>query len=430
MRKYIFFLGKNKREAPVENKPEPAAAPLTNGFEHQTEEPKPVPEKPVKLASPAKKESTAPPKEKKSHESGKEKSNKKKKNEIDLVQNLVNDGISVDFLIPVLNQAELTRNEIQFLIDFLLNKQQDTLVDHSEWSEGRGDVLIKMKKQLTEKEKALQEEQENGLGLQKKINDLRNDITAQRLQFNVTIKAQAEDINIKKNEIQNLASEIQYLKDKFGAEKQAMSVQYQQLQTKIIQEKKANNPELFQQLTETNAALSSELATKNVLITELKDQFQQHKFQINEEAMKQRAEYEHLIRIKDQEVHALRQRLQELTQREAEFGAINEENQRLRVDLLHKEDLDLKKKQFEIEQLKQQIDQMAKAAHHDDANKVEIRNLQNALDSSVKETNEYKKVIDDLNKQINDLQSSVNSYSAKNTEQLKQVSSFYIINVC
>lgn len=433
---YFSIQGRNKRDTAIEVKEE---SPLMNGYEsHQ--QPEKVIEKPTKPSSPAKKEAAAPQhhKEKKSNDTGKEKANKKKKNEIDLVQNLVNerDGISVDFLIPVLNQAELTRNEIQFIIDFLLNKQQDTLVDHSEWSEGRGDVLIKIKKQLNEKEKSLQEEQENGLALQKKINDLRNDITAQRLQFNVTIKSQAEEINMKKLEIQNLTSEIQYIKDKFNADKQTMSVQLQQLKGKLIQEKNTNSPELLsqlQQLTETNAALNSEVAGKNSLITELKEQFQQHQFQINDETMKKMseyenkyAEYEHLFRLKDQELHALRQRLQELTSREADFVAINEENQRLRVDLLHKEDIEgrLKKKQFENEQLKQQIEQQTKASHHDDANKVEIRNLQNALDSSIKESNECKKIIEDLNGQINDLQSSVHSYSAKSTEHLKQVSTY------
>lgn len=421
--------GKNKREV-VEVKEEVA---MVNGFVSKAE--KIAQDKPQNLpSSPVKKESVTlnqnHPKERKSNESGGKDKSKKKKTEVDLVQSLLDerDGLSVDFLVPLLSQAELTRNEIQLLIDFLLNKQQDTTVDHLEWSEGRGDVLIKLKKQLNEKDKALQQEVENSAAIQKKVNDLRNDITAQRLQFNVTIKSQAEDINAKKQEIQTLTAEIQYLKEKYLNEKQTMTVQLQQMQKQLIQEKKTNNPDLLtqlQQLTETNTNLNSDLVGQNVIISELKEKFQQHQFQVNEEAMKKIsefeqkcAEYECVFRGKEADLLKFHQdmstkHIQELSKRDEETHRLMKENDKL-------EGL-IKMKNYEIEQIKQQLDQQAKAAHHEDANKVEMRNLQNALDSSMKESKEYKKINGDLTAQIRELNGSVAGFSAKNVEQSKQV---------
>lgn len=83
----------------------------------------------------------------------KDKSNKKKKNEL-ITQQLaaeVHDAVNVQSLVRILGKADLPRNDIQILIDFLLNKQQDTLTkDPSEWNDP-SDPLQKLKKQLQEK---------------------------------------------------------------------------------------------------------------------------------------------------------------------------------------------------------------------------------------------------------------------------------------
>lgn len=45
------------------------------------------------------------------------------------------DGINVSLLEPLVRKAELSRSEIQILIDLLLNKQQGSAVGNSEWIE-------------------------------------------------------------------------------------------------------------------------------------------------------------------------------------------------------------------------------------------------------------------------------------------------------
>lgn len=90
-------------------------------------------------------------------QTNKDKSNKKKKNEL-ITQQLaaeVQDAANVQSLVRILGKADLPRNDIQILIDFLLNKQQDTLTkDPSEWNDP-SDPLQKLKKQLLEKENQL-----------------------------------------------------------------------------------------------------------------------------------------------------------------------------------------------------------------------------------------------------------------------------------
>lgn len=74
----------------------------------------------------------------------------------------------------------------------------------------------------------------------------------------------------------------------------------------------------------------------------------------------------------------------------------------------------MQRQSFEIEQLKKQLSDQQ--YHTDESNKIEIRNLQNALDSSKKEVeahrvvvNDYKTKFDDLNKQLTESKQLTNS---------------------
>jgi predicted RNase H-like nuclease (RuvC/YqgF family) len=67
----------------------------------------------------------------------------------------------------------------------------------------------------------------------------------------------------------------------------------------------------------------------------------------------------------------------------------------------------LQRQTSEVDQLKQQINEHHQNNHAEENSKIEIRNLQNALDSSKKELeaqkvlmSDYKKKLDDLNKQL------------------------------
>jgi ribosome-binding protein 1 len=158
-------------------------------------------------------------------------------------------------LIRSLGKAELTRNQIQILIDFLLNKQQDTVAkEPTEWSEGKTDVLQKLKKQLSEKEEQLRNEQASLLALTAKLKELRNEYNTEKSQFNATLKAHIEEIHAKNLEIRNLSQT-------HVAEKQSLSLQFQQIQQKYlkIQQMKDENLKTIQQLTESNNCLQQQI---------------------------------------------------------------------------------------------------------------------------------------------------------------------------
>lgn len=362
----------------------------------------------------------------------KEKTNRKKKNDLDLVK-MMAEGISVNYLIQKLDQAEFTRSEIQILIDYLLNKQQDTItVEHSEWSESKTDVLQKLKKQLAEKEKSLQDEQEASIAVYAKLRELRADFNSERAQFNAQLKAQIEEISTKKSEISNILAEKQFVTDKLTAEKQTLTVQIQQIQSKLIQMKEQSSQDAIQQIqqiTESNQILQNELIAKNSMIKELND-YQNFAKDEKFDLEKKLVDYETIIRQKDEQTMFLEQELNNFRQRVQEIAVFESENQRLRSDI---EKL-YTRHQYEIEQFKQKLTEQTKSVHLDETNKVEMRNLQNALDSSRaelnsnrSETNDYKNTINELQTQIKELKLNLLNFNQKSDEQLKQVSELSLI---
>lgn len=79
----------------------------------------------------------------------------------------------------------------------------------------------------------------------------------------------------------------------------------------------------------------------------------------------------------------------------------------------------MQRQTFEVEQLKKQLNEQQQNNHADESNKIEIRNLQNALDSSKKEleaqralVNDFKAKADDLNKQLAESKQLTNSKSS------------------
>lgn len=226
--------------------------------------------KPVKVETPPISPKNQPAKEQKPAE---EKPARKKRNEhstsaVDsgTIQ-LVSDETGIKPLIRDLSRADLTKNQIQVLIDFLLNRQSDTIVhDPTEWSEGKSDVMQKLKKQLQEKEAQLKNEQDALSGMQNKLKELRGEFNSEKVQFNANLKAHTEQLQNSRMEIKNLQSEIQFLSDKHNSEKQSMTVAFKQLQTQCIQMKEnlkvhEGLPNI-QQLQNDNALLQQEIAGK------------------------------------------------------------------------------------------------------------------------------------------------------------------------
>lgn len=208
-----------------------------------------------------------------------EKPAKKKRSEpsfsaVDSGAGLVSDETGIAPLIREVSRADLTKNQIQVLIDFLLNKQSDTIGhDPTEWTEGKSDLMQKLKKQLQEKEAQLKNEQDALAGIQLKLKELRNEFNAEKIQANANLKAHAEHLQNSKLEVKNLQAELQFLSDKHNSEKQALSVSFKQLQAQNQQLKELVKTQEglpnVEQLQSDNQTLQQEIAEKTLQITKL-----------------------------------------------------------------------------------------------------------------------------------------------------------------
>lgn len=345
------------------------------------------------------------------------KQNKKKKNDALLVQKLVDagvastttDDVNVNVIMQYLGRTELTRSEIQILIDFLLNKQQDSInVNNCDWSD---DIVQKLRRQVEEKDRRLTEEQAAAVALQSKLRELRVELNNERIQAHQRVNANADRLTAVTDELQQLQQEHQASSERSSNEKKALEYQLKQLQANLFQEKQLQSQEAaakLQQLGDTNATLTTELLTKNAAINELQEQF-----------LHSRNEFE--------------QKFQErVRQSETELAHLNSENQRLRGECSRKEEYEkvIARQTAQLEQLEARLAEQSKANNHlDDTSKVEIRNLQNALDStkaelslSRKEATDSTRGVGDLTAQLADLKRSQESSNVSAQEQFaKQV---------
>lgn len=181
---------------------------------------------------------------------------------------LVSDETGITPLIRELSRADLTRNQIQVLIDFLLNKQSDTLAhDPAEWTEGKSDLVAKLKKQLQEKEAQLKNEQDALVGMQSKLKELRSEYNTEKVQFNAHLKANGENLQQSRLEVKNLQAEIRFLNDKHTSEKQSMRMSFNQLEAQcaVMREtlKAHEGIPNAQQLQSDNQTLQQEVAKKS-----------------------------------------------------------------------------------------------------------------------------------------------------------------------
>lgn len=319
----------------------------------------------------------------------------------------VTDETGITPLIRELSAAELTKNQIQVLIDFLLNKQSDTTAkDPTEWTEGKSDLMQKLKKQLQEKEAQLKNEQDALSGMQIKLKELRTELNTEKIQSNATLKAQLEQIQNFKSEIKTLQSEIQFLNDKHNNEKQTLNLSLKQLQAKYLQVSESLKAQEslpnIQQIQNENQVLQQEIINKNQQIMEIKVLIDQKEAALSERDNKL-TEYDVCLRQKDETCkfveNELRQRVQDVSNRDGEIQKLNAEVTRVK-DILQRQTV-------EVDQLKQQVNEYHQNNHAEENNKIEIRNLQNALDSSKKELEaqsalivDYKRKLEDLSKQL------------------------------
>lgn len=333
------------------------------------------------------------------------------------------DEVNVNAIISLLGRSELTRGEIQLLIDFLLNKQQDTAnVSHSDWSD---DIVQKLRRQIEEKDRSLTEEQANAAALLAKLRELRAECNNERVQSHHKISLHIDEVNSLKNNLNQLQQELQLSNERHAAEKQTLNTQLQHLHQKLHQEKNAvaqENVQKLQQLTETNAKYAAESLNKNNVIQDLQDKF----LQIRDESLKKLADYD--------------KKFQEyVRQSETDVARLTSENQHLRAECQRKDEYEklFAIQKYDLEQLEARMAEQSKSnSQMDDSSKVEIRNLQNALDSTKTELalsrndlTESTKRVNELNAQLNELKNSYDAQNATAAQQhTKEVSKFLFSN--
>ncbi|KAL9888095.1 SMC superfamily domain-containing protein aluminum tubes isoform 2-T8 [Glossina fuscipes fuscipes] len=288
------------------------------------------------------------------------------------------DTVSVSLLMNLFRRAELNRSEIQILIDYLLNRQQDMPSSHSEWSD---DVCQKLKRQLKEIEKALAEEQEASIGIQAKLRELRQEINTERVNMNVTVKSYIEKIQAKDQDITILEQKIKTLNDNLTLERQ-------QFQAKLIHEKQAGSQDLLAQMQ----IMQNELSHKDKCIAELTCIVNASRQAVEESQQKN-----DIIQSQAQQLRALEQQRDDLEQ---------VSNNRI----------------FEIEKAKQTESEFNEA-------KLELCNMQNALESSKAENAQIRLDIETKTNEltlahtsaISEKQQEIEALQGKNIELTQQL---------
>ncbi|XP_065354877.1 kinectin isoform X1 [Calliphora vicina] len=288
------------------------------------------------------------------------------------------DTVGVSLLMNLFRRAELNRSEIQILIDYLLNRQQDMPSTHSEWSD---DICQKLKRQLEEKEKALVEEQEASIGIQAKLRELRSEINTERATMSSTIKSYVEKIQTKDQDIALLEQKIKTINDN-------LSLERQQFQAKLMHEKQSGSQELLgkiQMMQNDNAIKEKCIADLTCMVN------------ASRQAVEESQQKNEIIQNQAQQLRTLEQQRDELEQ---------VSNNRI----------------FELEKAKQLESELNDA-------QVEIRNLQNALESVRSDFNQKSLDLESLkneltlvrNKGLMEKQQEISALQANNAELTQQL---------
>nr|CAD7601686.1 unnamed protein product [Timema genevievae] len=222
------------------------------------------------------------------------------------------DGVNVSLLVPLVRKAELSRSEVQILIDLLLNKQQGPNDEHSEWYEGRQDPVVKLKKQLAEKEKALAEEQEAAQAVQSKLRELRSELNSERSRLTQMCRQLEEGLAAKTSEVQTLVTRLQLAAEAASAEKQALVQQGQQVIIIVVAGLAGVTVQLGQQITNIVWSLVQQDQQVTSIVWSLVHQEQQLQSKYNEEhiLLCQMQEKDQTQGVFQQEILAQRQQLE------------------------------------------------------------------------------------------------------------------------
>ncbi|XP_065168420.1 kinectin isoform X3 [Atheta coriaria] len=262
------------------------------------------------------------------------KDKKKKKSEFNvLTQNHEKSALNVNLsqMITLVRKADMSKQDVQTLIDVLLNKQHDAPSIIDEWSEGKGDPMQKLKKQLAEKTQLVTELQESLIGAQNKMREVRADQQGERSQLLQAARDYQEKLNHLKHEKLQFDKQVLSLNHKCQQMQETANEEANK-NRKLMEEFKAlqiQHQQYMQQMEHNIEGLQYEFANKQMQINKQSIQYQAeleqaHKDmqlkdnrcasdrqQFNKELEMWREKLQDLEKRKNQEIQVLHQQLDE-----------------------------------------------------------------------------------------------------------------------
>ncbi|BFZ11705.1 hypothetical protein BsWGS_14747 [Bradybaena similaris] len=156
-------------------------------------------------------------------------------------------------LISTVKSANLTDNEVQSLIDILLNKQGLTPASTAateSWNKKsqKGDPVAALKKQLEEKERALQEEQAITAAANTRAKDLRNELATEKTKYVNIEKKLKESVDQHHSELLALQQRMQHAHEQHLTETS-------NLQSRIKALEQGSDKAALQKLTDEKKAI-------------------------------------------------------------------------------------------------------------------------------------------------------------------------------
>ncbi|XP_070179325.1 ribosome-binding protein 1-like isoform X3 [Littorina saxatilis] len=170
-------------------------------------------------------------------------------------------------LVDAVRTASLNDREVQSLIEILLNRQGVTGVTPESWNKKsqKGDPIALMKKQLEEKERALQEEQQLAMSANNRVKELRNELTVERTKLASIEKHYQEKLAVQSADMEALEARLRQVHEQNMIESAKMQARLQQLE-------KSGDAAMIQKLKQENRILQETIAkasTESVPMSEV-----------------------------------------------------------------------------------------------------------------------------------------------------------------
>ncbi|XP_076097717.1 uncharacterized protein LOC143067947 isoform X3 [Mytilus galloprovincialis] len=159
-------------------------------------------------------------------------------------------------IVSSIQSASLNDGEIQKLIEILLNRQsgteQSTTIESWNKKGQKGDPIALLKKQLEEKEKGLQEEQQLAMSSNNKYKELKQEVQKDKARFASIEKQYQEKVAGKEQEFQALQLRMQTAINENMADRNKTQARIQQL------ERQCGDQSRYTQLVEENKKLKEQ----------------------------------------------------------------------------------------------------------------------------------------------------------------------------